>query len=175
MYSQKQLKVARDSCDVTHSLTQASIHTSHVNGSKSFTKYSLHLVQSTEQNTGELYYRLQQKQKKKLEWIWYGDVSERTWTTTKRTKERETRVTGLTWWQFMFLLFNDAHTSYNQPADKQCHNVVRSKVLIVRSCSILMLRYCKKEWSTGVKMWLNCLVYQNEPGDIWLFFANPFL
>ena len=40
-------KVARDSCDVTHSLTQASIHTSHVHGSKSCTKYSLHLVQST--------------------------------------------------------------------------------------------------------------------------------
>ena len=42
-----QLKVARDSCDVTQSLTQASIHTSHVNGSESFTKYSLHLLQST--------------------------------------------------------------------------------------------------------------------------------
>ena len=41
------LKVARDSCDVTHSLKQASIHTSHVHTSKSCTKYSLHLVQST--------------------------------------------------------------------------------------------------------------------------------
>ena len=44
-------KVARDSCDVTHSLKQASIHTSHFHASKSFTKYSLqvslHLVQST--------------------------------------------------------------------------------------------------------------------------------
>ena len=43
----KQVKVARDSCDVTHSLKQASIHTSHVHASKSCTKYSLHLVQST--------------------------------------------------------------------------------------------------------------------------------
>ena len=41
------LKVARDSCDVTHSLKQASVHTSHVHASKSCTKYSLHLVQST--------------------------------------------------------------------------------------------------------------------------------
>ena len=50
------------------------------------------------------------ERKKKLEWIWYGGVSERTWTTTKTctTKERETRVTGLTWLQFMFLLFSDA-------------------------------------------------------------------
>ena len=40
-------KVARDSCDVTHSLKQASIHTSHVHASKSCTKYSLHLMQST--------------------------------------------------------------------------------------------------------------------------------
>ena len=40
------LKVARDSCDVTHSLKQASIHTSHLHASKSCTKYSLHLVQS---------------------------------------------------------------------------------------------------------------------------------
>ena len=40
------LKVARDSCDVTQSLKQASIHTSHVHASKSCTKYSLHLVQS---------------------------------------------------------------------------------------------------------------------------------
>ena len=39
-------KVARDSCDVTHSLKQASIHTSHVHASKTCTKYSLHLVQS---------------------------------------------------------------------------------------------------------------------------------
>ena len=45
------LKVARDSCDVTHSLTQASIHTSHVHASKSCTKYSLHLVQSTSRHT----------------------------------------------------------------------------------------------------------------------------
>ena len=43
----KGLKVARDSCDVTHSLKQAGIHTSHVHASKSCTKYSLHLVQST--------------------------------------------------------------------------------------------------------------------------------
>ena len=35
------VKVARDSCDVTHSLTQASMHTSHVHGSKSCTKYEL--------------------------------------------------------------------------------------------------------------------------------------
>ena len=41
------LKVARDCCDVIHSLTQASIHTSQVHGSKSCTKYSLHLMQST--------------------------------------------------------------------------------------------------------------------------------
>ena len=40
-------KVARDSCDVTHSLKQASIHTSHVHASKICTKYSLHFVQST--------------------------------------------------------------------------------------------------------------------------------
>ena len=39
--------VARDSCDVTHSLKQASIHTTHVHASKGCTKYSLHLVQST--------------------------------------------------------------------------------------------------------------------------------
>ena len=45
------LKVGRDSCDVTHSLTQASIHTSHVHGSKSCTKYSLHLVQSRSRHT----------------------------------------------------------------------------------------------------------------------------
>ena len=42
------LKVARDSCDVTHSLKQAGIHTSHVHASKSCTRYSLqvslHLV-----------------------------------------------------------------------------------------------------------------------------------
>ena len=43
----KTVKVARDSCDITHSLKQASIHTSHVHASKSCTKYSLHLVQST--------------------------------------------------------------------------------------------------------------------------------
>ena len=44
-------KVARDSCDVTHSLIQASIHTSHVHGSKSCTTYSLHFVQSTSRHT----------------------------------------------------------------------------------------------------------------------------
>ena len=36
--------MARDSCDVTHSLKHASIHPSHVHASKSCTKYSLHLV-----------------------------------------------------------------------------------------------------------------------------------
>ena len=46
IYCLKVIKVARDSCDVTHSLKQASIHTSHVHASKSCTKYSLHLVQS---------------------------------------------------------------------------------------------------------------------------------
>ena len=45
------IKVARDSCDVTHSLTQASLHTSHVHGSKSCKKYSLHFVQSTSRHT----------------------------------------------------------------------------------------------------------------------------
>ena len=43
------VKVARDSGDITHSLKQASIHTSHVHASTSCAKYeySLHLVQST--------------------------------------------------------------------------------------------------------------------------------
>ena len=40
-----------DSCDVTHSLTQASIHTSHVHDSKCCTKYSLHFVQSTSRHS----------------------------------------------------------------------------------------------------------------------------
>ena len=40
-------KVAQDSCDVTHSLIQASIHASHVYASKRCTKYSMHLLQST--------------------------------------------------------------------------------------------------------------------------------
>ena len=47
MGDERYVKVAWDSCDVTHSLKQASIHTSHVHGSKSCTKYSPHLVQST--------------------------------------------------------------------------------------------------------------------------------
>ena len=45
------IKVARDSCDVTHSLTQANMHTSYVHGSKSCTKYSLHFEQSTSRHT----------------------------------------------------------------------------------------------------------------------------
>ena len=47
------VKVARDSCDVTHILTQASIPTRYVHGSKSCTKYSLHFVhvQSTSRHT----------------------------------------------------------------------------------------------------------------------------
>ena len=39
-HCEKPLKVARDSCDVTHSLKQASIHTSHVHASRSCTKYT---------------------------------------------------------------------------------------------------------------------------------------
>ena len=45
------LQVAQDSCDVTHSLTQASIHTNRVHTSKRCTKYSLHLVPSTSRHT----------------------------------------------------------------------------------------------------------------------------
>ena len=48
------VKVARDSCDITHSLKQASIHTSHVHALKSCAKYSLHLVQSTSAHTNAI-------------------------------------------------------------------------------------------------------------------------
>ena len=48
---QGQLKVAWDSCDVTHSLTQLSIHTSHVHGSKSCTNDSLHVPRAISQQT----------------------------------------------------------------------------------------------------------------------------
>ena len=41
------IKVAQDSCEVTHSLTHASIHTKYVQASKSCTEYSLQLGQST--------------------------------------------------------------------------------------------------------------------------------
>ena len=47
-------QVTQDSCDVKHSLTEESIHTSHVHSPKSCTKYSLHLVQSTSRHTNAI-------------------------------------------------------------------------------------------------------------------------
>ena len=99
----KPFKVARDSCDVTHSLTQASIHTSHVHASKSCTKYSLHLVQSTSRHTNVI------------------------------------MLYAVKWSLYVVAQF--------------------------------LMQDTAKSWSSGVKMWQNCLVCQNKPGDKRFFFS----
>ena len=64
-------------------------------------------------------------------------------------------------------------TSCNQPAHT---NVI---MLYAFKCSLYVVGpfyagHCIKIGLQGVKMWQNCLVCQNEPGDIWIFFfANP--
>ena len=65
-------------------------------------------------------------------------------------------------------------TSCNQPAH------TNAIMLYAVKCSLYVVgpflyRILHKSWSTGVKMWQNCSVFQNEHGDIWIFFANPFL
>ena len=65
-------------------------------------------------------------------------------------------------------------TSCNQPAHT---NAIMLYAVKLSSYVVgpFLCRILHKSWSTGVKMWQNCLVCQNEHGDIWIFFANPFL
>ena len=108
--SEYYLKVARDSCDVTHtaSYRQACTPCSHVHGSKSCTKYSLHLMQST-------------------------------------SRHKNVRM-----------LY-----------------AVKCSLYIVGI--IILMQDAAESCSSGVKKWQNCLVCQNEPGDMIFFFANSFL
>ena len=65
-------------------------------------------------------------------------------------------------------------TSCNQPAYTNAIMLYAVK-LSLYVVGPFLCRILHKRWSTGVKMWQNCLVCQNEHGDIWIFFANPFL